>query len=151
MSTVDSVGVFLGALQSGLVVSGNQFITVTRVVNSGDALTSFRVSGPNDFIGLRLAPGRGTPLTNSYFTQMDETVIAEIYHHDYVSATSGVNQSGASIAAVTRMVNDFKLTVSGATWAGNGMPPPKLLVETHPLALAQASRATLEYRVRYLL
>jgi len=149
--TVDSVGVFLGAIQSGLVVSGNGFITVTRVVNSGDALSSFRVSGPTDFIGIRLQPGRGTPLTGAYYTQVSETVVVDLYHHDTTSATSGVAQSGASVAAVQRLTNDFKLTVSGATWAGNGIPPPKLVFESHPLAMAQFGHATLNYRVQYLL
>ena len=154
--TVDSVGVFLGAVQSGLVVSGNAYITLTRVMNSGDALSSFRVSGPNDFIGIRLQPGRGEPLTGSYFTQIAESVVV-IYHHDTTFATSGVSQSGASVAAVQRLTNDFKLTVSGATWATTssgvytGMAPPKLVMETHPLAVAQFAHATLQYRVRYLL
>ena len=147
---VDSVGVFLNVVQSGLVVSGNGYMTCTRVVNSGDALTSFRVSGPNDFIGLRLSPGRGNPLTGG-FTEVVDTVITEIYHHDTSFATSGVAQSGASVAAVQRMVNDFKTTVNSGTWTGFGMSPPKLVSETHPLAQAMFSRATLTYRTHYLL
>ena len=146
---VDSVGVFLNVVQSGLVVSGNGYMTCTRVVNSGDALTSFRVSGPNDFIGLRLSPGRTNVLTGGY-TEVADVIVCDIYHHDTSFATSGVVQSGASVAAVQRMTNDMKTTVASGVWTGYGISPPKLIGETHPLAQSMFSRATLTYRTRYL-
>jgi len=148
--TVDSVGVFLNAIQSGLVVSGNSFITVARVVNSGDALSSFRVSGPTDFIGIRLSPGRGAALTGRYFTEMQDNVVIDVYHHDVTATVSGPAYPG-TVAVVQQRINDLKLTVSGATWAGTGVPPPKLVSESHPLAQAQFARGELTYRVRYLL
>ncbi len=147
--TPDSIRIFLNAIQSGVVVSGNNYITVSRVVNSGDAISSLRVSGARDYIGLRLQRDATVPMTGTYFTQVADTVTADIYHHDFTSNASGVTDSGASVAIVERMVNDYKLTVSGYSWSG--VAPPKLIAESHPMAQAQFARAEVSYRLRYLL
>lgn len=139
------------------MVSGNSYITAARVVNSGDALSSFRVSGPTDFIGLRLSRSMGVPYTNSFYTEVADTVTCEVYHHDVTATSSGVTDSGSSIAIVEQRIGDLKLTVSGYAWgsdlSGNhtGIPTPRFLSETHPLALATFARGELQYRVRYLL
>lgn len=148
MSAPDSVRIFLNAIQSGLVVSGNSYITASRVVVSGDAISSFTVSGNTDYIGLRLQRDTTNPLTGGY-TEVADIVTADILHHDVTANASGITDAGSSVAIVSRLVSDYKATVSGYAWSG--VAPPKLVSESRPMAQAQFSKATISYRVRYLL
>ncbi len=149
LSTPDSVGIFLNVLQSGVVVSGNSYITVARSMTSGDALSSFRVSGPTDLIAIRLTRNVTMPLLGGRFNKVEDYVDAEIYHHDVTANAAGIISSSGSVAIVQRLVNDFKVSVSGGTWSG--VPPPQLVQEVHPYAQMQFSKARLSYRVQYLL
>ena len=148
MSAPDSVRIFLNAIQSGLVVSGNAYITASRIVTSGDAISSFTVSGKTDYIGLRLQRDTTNPLTGGY-TEVADIVTADILHHEYTPNATGVTDANSSIAVVSRLVSDYKATVSGYAWSG--VAPPKLVSESHPMSQAQFSKAQLSYRVRYLL
>jgi hypothetical protein len=148
-STPDAVGIMLNIVQSGVVVSGNSFITVARSMTSGDALSSFRVSGPTDLIAIRLTRNITMPLLGGRFNKVEDYVDAEIWHHDVTANASGVISSSGSVAIVQKMVNDFKVTISGGTWSG--VPPPQLVSEVHPYAQQQFAKGRLTYRVQYLL
>lgn len=149
MAVPDSVGIFLSAIQSGVVVSGNSSITVARSMTSGDALASFRIGGKQDMLAVRLTKNEPIPFTGSFYTKVADMVNIDVYHHDTAAGTSGLSSSSGSVAIVQRLVNDLKVTVSGFAWSG--VPPPKLAGEGHPYAQAQFAHATVTYRVRYLL
>jgi hypothetical protein len=147
--TPDTVKLFLNAIQSGLVVSGNNHISAGRVMTSGDTMSSLKVSGMNNFIGLRLSRDTTNPMTGNTYTEVCDIVTAEILYRDFSVNSSGVTDSGSSVAVVSQLVSDYKLTVSGFAWSG--VAPPRLFAETHPYAMSQVAKADVSYRVRYLL
>jgi len=134
-----------GQLTSGLVVSGNSYITLAKIITSGDALTSLRVSGFTDFIGLRLERNEIRPLTGGVFTEVADYVSAEIYIH----------VSGAQVLSGLRQrINDFKITVASGAWeSGNtvNIALPTLVAEDWTMPHERVGRAKLTYRFRYLL
>lgn len=130
------------------MVSGNSYITAAKVLTSGDAMISQRVSGLTDFIGLRAARTEVRALTNNVYQEVT----------DYVEAIMSVNYPSSRSGAQDRMrtmVNDFKITVASGSWlsggGASGVSFPVFVSESWPIPLENKAQATLLYRVKYLL
>jgi len=146
---VDSVEVLYNSIISGLVVSGNSNIVVSRSLTSGDAMTSFKLlgAGTSELIALRLVRNTTTPQTGGYFNSISDYVQAQFYGH---YTTSGMPSSGA-IANLQQRMADFKTTVLSGTWSSGCPPIPMLTAEEHPMSNQQVTRGSLTYRFHYLL
>jgi len=147
-NNVDGVNTLRLVLQSGIVVSGNGDISLIRVLTSGDAMTTHRISGATMLIALRQGRTETQALTNSVYTQVRDYVEAEIFVH-YPS----VSTSGAQTALRT-LVNDFKITVASGSFvtSGTGNPPRPIFVgEEWPMPHGLVAKARLIYKFNYLL
>ena len=146
LNPADSVGAFLSVLQSGLVVSGNNFILVERALTSGDARTQMKASGTyTDQITLRLSPGHPHQVTGGTYTVMSDDIVAEVSCRTWYQ---GVNTSNV-VTIVEQRVKDFKSTIASGTFVG--FSKPRFTGETWPLAHEKAAKATLKYNTKYLL
>lgn len=146
MSAIDSVGYFLTAIQSGLVVSGNTAITIGRAIVSGDTLSTTK-SGQTDFIQLRMSRDQTSPLTGGFFNEIADTVVAEIgIRYTYVPPVT----SGAPASLIQR-VSDFKTTIVSGRNVFVGTSMPQLIAEEWPTLHEKTAKARLSYRVRYLM
>lgn len=126
-------------LQSGLLVSGNSYISLNKQVVSGDALSNLRVSGFTDLVLLKQGRSETEPLIGGTFTAVADYVEAEIYVH----------KSGIALSGVRRLIDDFKITVASGTWTNPARP--YLVGEEWPLPQEKVSKGKLIYRFRYAL
>ena len=146
---VDSVNTLFTTIQSGLVVSGNSYISVAKQVTSGDALASFRISGMTDFIGLRLQRNETKGLTGGVFTEVADYVVADISIHGTYAKASGQTET-QTLSGLRQRVDDFKITVASGTWSGTNPARPILVSESWSLPHEKAGKAELVWRFRYL-
>ena len=138
--TADSVDILYGLFRSGLVVSGNSYITVAKAATSGDALSSFRVSGFTTFIGIIGGRTEVEPLIGGTFTAMADYVDVEIFHRE----------SGIAVSGLRMRVNDAKITVASGAFPISGVARPVQTAESQPLQHEHIAKAKLTYRFRRL-
>lgn len=155
MSQYDTPSIILAQIQSGLVVSGNANITVEKSITSGDVLSSFRQSGTGSYelITLRLSRSTAVPMTGGRYTDIADIIRADLYvkyPFGPFGLSGGVTASGALITLEQRL-KDFKTTILSGVWSSGSPPIPVLVNETRPQAQEKLARASLDYRMRYLL
>lgn len=142
-NTLNAADALYDVLVSGLVVSGNAYIVLAKNITSGDAITSFNVSGFTDFIILNNVRGDGMGITGGTFVEIADYVEATIFKHETYTNTTNV------YSGVVRMVDDLKITVASGSFTNP--PRPVLVTENWTVPHEKATRASLTYRFRYLL
>ena len=148
-NTLDTVQTLLSVLQSGLVVSGNSYITVQRQTVSGDALSNMRVSGYTELIYLRNARTDGMGLTGGNNTEIADYTDIDIYVSFRQSQVSGVGTHSGAYSTLRQRVDDTKITMASGTFTAP--PRPILIAENWPQPHQQVAKSTLSYRTRYVL
>lgn len=148
-NTLDTTQTILAVLQSGLVVSGNSYITVQRQTVSGDALSNMRVSGYTELIYLRNARTDGQGLTGGNNTEIADYTDIDIYVSFRQSQISGVGIGSGAYSTLRQRVDDTKITIASGTFTSP--PRPILISETWPQSHQQVAYGKLNYRTRYLL
>ena len=137
------------------MVGINPFITLAKQITSGDALSSFRISGNPTLIALRLERTEAQGLTGGQFTEMTPYVRVEIFNHIPFSAVSGLSAASGAVATLIDLVRDFKITIASGTWANSGstqnVAPPVFMGEEWPMPTQQQAKAALLYRTKYLM
>lgn len=133
----------LTVLQSGLLVSGNSDVSLVKVITSGDAMTSFTVSGKTELIALRQGRNETNPMLGGQVTTIADYVIADIFiHYPYANTSS-------TVTTLRTRVDDFKITIASGTFTNP--PRPIFVAESWPVAHEKFGHASLTYRFRYAL
>ena len=148
-NTLDTVQTLLTVLQSGLVVSGNSYITVQRQTVSGDALSNMRVSGYTELIYLRNARTDGQGLTGGNNTEIADYTDIDIYISFRQSQISGVGTHSGAYSTLRQRVDDTKITIASGSFSSP--PRPVFVGENWPQPHQQVAKATTSYRTRYVL
>jgi hypothetical protein len=146
-SNIDAAGNIYNVIASGLVVSGNSYITVQTSLLSGQAASSlgYATSGKTDAIYIRLVRDQTEPMTGGVYNAIADNIVLEVYNlRVYQGGDTNVAMSG-----LRTRVNDLKVTMASGSFTG--MSRPMLISESWPLPQEKWAKATLIYRTRYLL
>ena len=144
-NTVDTVKAFKTILQSGIVVSGNVFITVNTQIVSGDATTSLYLSGVgrNESILIRKAQILNPKtMTGGKFTSLTDVIETTIFSRI----------SGFAYTNVVQRAQDLKITIASGNWhSGYNLALPVIYDEVWPLNTADVAKVAIKYKVSYAL